>query len=206
MQLQYAGFVLQKTYQSLKSSLGICDAHCREVTSATVASALFVSTVPEYAEGPSTTTMAEPDEGTGDSAACQRTYKVVFALEGTYWGCGSDDDFPGVFSESTDDNDEDISDDDNIFSHRRRSLLRRRNLRQTAPRSAQPLDARRLGEGDAAAPAACGKCSQEPGGGDFGSPAASQQALGPTPDQLRLEMEPSLTVLPGICGISSIKG
>jgi hypothetical protein len=163
---EYSASLLQRSYQSLWEDR--CDKYCRDVTAVNVASSLFVSNVPATVDS---TAIEQNDE----FSDCDRTLKVVYAMEGTYWGCQSAD-FPGLFVKDESD-DASKADNGNIFDNGNSRLLRRRQLRVDGT----ILPKRRTEEEIETEECSC------------------------TPMELLQEIEQYLKALPGVCGIAAIQ-
>jgi hypothetical protein len=229
--LQYAATTLQRSYQSVATSSDVCDLYCRRITSLTIVSALFLSTT--AAESISDTSLERnEDDGGGiddDDKSCLQTIKIVFAVEGTYWGCMDDNDtdnFPGLFGTlfiadgNSDTNPDNYN--DNVFQRsnndNNKFLRRLRGNDQPFLRvgTSTPAELSRTRlvssshdtrlwtrrQEQVESTEECPSCSHDI---DSISGSKSPQSNGPTPDQILLTMESALTVLPAICGILSIQ-
>jgi hypothetical protein len=174
---EYSASLLQRSYESLWEDR--CDKYCREVTTVNVASSLFLSNVPATVDS---TAIEQNDE----FSDCDQTLKVVYVMEGTYWGCQSAA-FPGLFVKDESD-DASKADNVNIFDNGNSRLLRRRQLRVDGT-----LATKRRTEEEEIETEEC-SCTQ-----------LENPKNDPTPMELLQEIEQYLKALPGVCGIAAIQ-
>jgi hypothetical protein len=212
--LNYAATTFQRSYHSLASSSDTCDSYCRRVTSLIIVSSIVLSTPPDSISDTSVDRIFESGGTDDEESSCLQPLKVVFAVEGTYWGCMDDDtnNFPGLFDSPSNagsiSNNDHENHNNNIFrkSSNNNNNSGRRLRRNTSAKRTQPLPPddtimmtrRQQGlepNGE------CLPCSQETNP----TIASRSHGNGPTPDQLLSAMEPYVTVSPGICGILSIR-
>jgi hypothetical protein len=178
---EYSASLLQRSYESLWEDR--CDKYCRDVTTVNVATSLFVSNVPATVDS----TAIEANDELSD---CDQTLKVVYVMEGTYWGCQSAD-FPGLFVKDESD-DASKADNVNIFDNGNSRLLRRRQLRVDG----RILSKRRIEEEEEKEEIETEECP---------CTQLENPKNGPTTMELLQEIEQYLEALPGVCGIAAIQ-
>jgi hypothetical protein len=127
--LNFVATIFQRSYQSVvmtatsssSSSDPVCDVYCRTITSLTIVSVLYLSTNRDSITSDASIERTYHDDDE-DWLSCLQPLKVVFAVEGTYWGCQEDDtnNFPGLFDTTSNadngsNSDDQNNNDNNIF-------------------------------------------------------------------------------------------